>query len=136
MTRLLIGYDGSDGASAAITATGNLFPGAEALIATVYPPPPSLESAAIARIALPDAMIREGVQRMRDEAQERASTPAPGARVQPASSLLHNADCRPLSLLWCPRPCARRGPRTPMAGRLRRLRRRSRGAAFPGRSAA
>ena len=76
MTRLLIGYDGSDGAGAAITATGTLFPAAEVLVATVYPPPPSLESAAIARIALPDAMIREGVQRMRDEAHERASATA------------------------------------------------------------
>jgi hypothetical protein len=38
MTRLLIGYDGSEGAGAAIAATGTLFPGAEVLVATVHPP--------------------------------------------------------------------------------------------------
>ncbi len=88
MTRLLIGYDGSDFARAAITTAGALFGRAEAVVATVHPPPPSLESGALARIALPDAMIREGIQRMRDEAQQHASATAQeGAGVADAAGL-------------------------------------------------
>ena len=37
MTRLLIGYDGSDSARAAITAAGALFGRAEAVVATGTP---------------------------------------------------------------------------------------------------
>jgi nucleotide-binding universal stress UspA family protein len=89
MTRLLIGYDGSDGASAAITATGTLFPGAEVLVATVHPPSPSLESAGIARIALPDATIREGIERMREDAHERASAMAKEGAALAETAGLH-----------------------------------------------
>jgi nucleotide-binding universal stress UspA family protein len=67
MTRLLIAYDGSDPARAALAAAAALFPGAEAVVATVQPPFPSLEAAAMARIALPDAMIRVGIENLRAE---------------------------------------------------------------------
>jgi nucleotide-binding universal stress UspA family protein len=72
MTRLLIGYDGSEPATSAIDVAAALFGGAEAIVATVFPPPPTHESAGIARVALPDAVITEGIDRMRAEAEGRA----------------------------------------------------------------
>lgn len=72
MTRLLLAYDGSDNAAAAIATAGALFPGAEVVVATVAPPVMSLEAASIARVALPDAMIREGVAHMRAEHDQEA----------------------------------------------------------------
>ncbi|MDA0183116.1 universal stress protein [Solirubrobacter phytolaccae] len=69
MTRLLIAYDGSSSAKAALTFASALFPAAEAVVAHVHAPPPSPESGALARIALPDEMVREGIERMRIEAQ-------------------------------------------------------------------
>jgi nucleotide-binding universal stress UspA family protein len=72
MTRVLVGYDGSDAAGAAIAAAAALFPSAEATIATVQPPPPTVEAGAMARVALPDAVIREGIERMREQAEERS----------------------------------------------------------------
>lgn len=72
MTRVLIAYDGSDPARAAVAAAGALFGGADAIVATVYPPPPSIEAGRLARPALPDAMIREGIERMREQAEEKA----------------------------------------------------------------
>jgi hypothetical protein len=39
MTRVLIGYDGTDTARAAIAAAGSLFPGAKAVVARVHPRP-------------------------------------------------------------------------------------------------
>jgi nucleotide-binding universal stress UspA family protein len=72
MTRLLIAFDGSASAEVAIEAAAALFPGAEAVIATVKSPSPSVEAAAIARVALPDTMIREGVAHMSQE-QERGA---------------------------------------------------------------
>ena len=65
MTRILAGFDGSDPARAAIAVAGGLFGGAQTIVATVHPPPPTLEAGALARAALPDAMIREGIERMR-----------------------------------------------------------------------
>ena len=80
MTRLLIAYDASESARASIAAAAALFPGAEAVVATVHGPPPTIEAAAVARIALPNAVIREGVERMRAEAERRArETAAEGA---------------------------------------------------------
>ena len=81
MTRLLIGYDGTDTARAAIAAAGNLFPGAEAVVASVHPRPPSPEAGALARIVLPDTMIREGIQRIREQAQEHANAMAQNGRA-------------------------------------------------------
>ena len=39
---------------------------------TVRTPPPTLEAGALARIALPDAVIREGIERMRAENESQA----------------------------------------------------------------
>jgi nucleotide-binding universal stress UspA family protein len=76
MTNVLIAYDGSDAAGAATAAAGALFGGADATVATVHPPPPTLEAGALARAALPDDVIREGIERMRADAEERARTTA------------------------------------------------------------
>lgn len=70
MTRLLIAYDGSPSARAAIACAGALFPAAEVVVAHVHAPPPSPEAGSPARVALPDDMIREGIERMRAEAHE------------------------------------------------------------------
>jgi len=69
MTRLLLAYDGSEAARAATGVAAALFPGAETVVATVQAPPPSLEAAAMARIALPDTMIRDGIANMRAESE-------------------------------------------------------------------
>jgi nucleotide-binding universal stress UspA family protein len=72
MTRVLIAFDGSSAAHAAIGTAAALFPGAETTVATVHPPAPSAEVGALARIALPDSMIREGIERIGAQHLERA----------------------------------------------------------------
>ena len=72
MTRLLIAYDASESARASIGAAAALFPGAEAVVATVHRPSPTVEAAAMARIALPDHVIREGVERMHSDVDRHA----------------------------------------------------------------
>ncbi|MDA0172563.1 universal stress protein [Solirubrobacter taibaiensis] len=87
-TRLLVAYDGSAAAGSAIGVAGALFPGAEAVVATVELPVPTVEAAAIARVALPDAMIREGVAHMRDEhAREAAERVRQGEALATAAGL-------------------------------------------------
>jgi nucleotide-binding universal stress UspA family protein len=92
MTRLLIGYDGSEPARAAIAAAGALFGRAEATVVHVSPPPPTMAAAGLARAALPDTMIAEGItnlraqaeaeaQRLADEGAERARSA--GLRAEP-----------------------------------------------------
>lgn len=56
---MLIADDDSDAARAAIAAAGALFGAAETTVATVQAPPPTVEAAAMTRVALPDAVIRE-----------------------------------------------------------------------------
>ena len=96
MTRLLIGYDSSDAARAAIRVAGALFPGANALVATVHPPPPPLEVGALARIALPDAMISEGLMRIRAEADRWASE----AAAEGAGELAATAGLQAVPAVW------------------------------------
>lgn len=72
MTRLLIAYDGSPSARAALAVASALFEHAEAVVAHVHPPPPTVEAGALARAALPDAVVREGITRMREDAHEQA----------------------------------------------------------------
>jgi hypothetical protein len=83
MTRLLITYDGSRAARTAVAATAALFGAAEAVVATVYPPPPDLGSSALAPIELLDAMVHEGLER-HDVA---AATAAEGAELGRVSGL-------------------------------------------------
>jgi nucleotide-binding universal stress UspA family protein len=93
MTRLLLAYDGSEAARTALTAAAALFEGAEGVIATVQPPSPSLEAGAMARIALPDAMIREGLANLRAEneraGQERLAEGAAHGAAHWTTRLVH-----------------------------------------------
>lgn len=74
MTRLLIAYDGSPSAKAAIAFASALFPAATAVVAHVHPAAPSPESGALARAALPDEMIRVGLENMRADAEAAGRT--------------------------------------------------------------
>ena len=59
---ILISYDGSSPAAAAVRAAGGLFPGARAIVAYARSAPWSLEeSAALARIGTPDEVIEGGL---------------------------------------------------------------------------
>jgi nucleotide-binding universal stress UspA family protein len=69
MTRLLIGYDGSEPARAAIAFAGSLFGAADAVVAHVHPPPPTVAAGRLARVALPDTMIAEGIAGLRRQAE-------------------------------------------------------------------
>jgi nucleotide-binding universal stress UspA family protein len=73
MTRLLIGFDGSDPAKRAVRHAARLLPGAQAVVATVYVSPVSLVGAAgVARVVLPDHVIQGGISRLQHEAHEEA----------------------------------------------------------------
>jgi len=72
VTRLVIGYDGSDSARAAVTAAGALFAGAEAIIVNVHPDPPRPDDGAMARLALPGDVIRSGIEEMARQTRERS----------------------------------------------------------------
>jgi nucleotide-binding universal stress UspA family protein len=98
MTRLLIAYDGSEPARAALGAAAALFGGAEAVIATVQPPLASFEAAAMARVAVPDSMIRIGIENLRAENEREGSERvaegvelASGAGLVCSSRILHHA---------------------------------------------
>lgn len=71
--RLLIAFDGSPSARAAIDASAALLPGAEAVVASVASAVTRLEDvASTARMALPDEVIRAAVGRLRDAAVDEA----------------------------------------------------------------
>jgi nucleotide-binding universal stress UspA family protein len=83
---LLIAYDGSDPAGNAIDEAARLFPGAEAVVATVWETVG--EAARAGRIALPDSVISEGVHNI-DTATEAVAveTAAAGAERARAAGL-------------------------------------------------
>jgi nucleotide-binding universal stress UspA family protein len=66
MTTLLIAYDGSPGARAAVMHAGRELAGAAAIVAGVAGHLPSLDEAGAARLALPDAVARGGLARLRE----------------------------------------------------------------------
>ena len=72
MTRLLIGYDDSESARAAILVARALFGPVDATVAHVHPPAPTVASAGIARAALPQAVITEGVTNLQAEVEGQA----------------------------------------------------------------
>lgn len=88
MTRLLVAYDGSASARAAIAAAGTLFPAAEAVVATVSAPFPEPEASALTRIALPEAALREISLRLHVEtAQRTRGTAAEGTALARGAGL-------------------------------------------------
>ena len=86
---LLIAYDGSIDANAAIRAAGALFPRARAVVVTVRRDPITLEHAAnAALVAVPRAVLAGGVAALNDAAEREADeTAADGARVAAAAGL-------------------------------------------------
>ena len=86
---LLLAYDGSPGAAAAVRAAGSLFPGATALVANVQREPATLaQAAALARIAAPDDVITGGLAALDRGAEDEAKAiVAHGAAVASAAGL-------------------------------------------------
>jgi nucleotide-binding universal stress UspA family protein len=73
MARLLIAFDGSAPARAAVRHAARLLPGARALVATVYVSPVSLVGAArAARLVLPDEVVVGGMNRLQQQAEDEA----------------------------------------------------------------
>lgn len=89
-TRLLIGFDGSVAAAAAVRAAGALFPGARASVVTIRRSATALtESAALARIAVPDDVIAGGIATLERAADDEArAISSEGHRIASAAGLL------------------------------------------------
>ena len=86
---LLLAFDGSPAATAAIRAAASLFPGADAVVANVRREPATPgQAAALARIAVPDAVITGGLAALDRAAEEEArAIVADGAAVAAAAGL-------------------------------------------------
>ena len=90
---VLIAYDGSPGADAAVDEAARLFPGARAHVATVWSP---INTAAGARAALPDDVIRTAVENLDATARQAASdTAAQGVERASAAGLDADAAVEP-----------------------------------------
>ena len=89
VTRVLIAYDGSPPAKAAVERCGALFPGAEAVVAAVTSGLRELDDAASsARLAVSDDVIRRAVDKLRASALEETDELASdGARAAAAAGL-------------------------------------------------
>jgi nucleotide-binding universal stress UspA family protein len=79
--RLLIAYDGSEAAAAAIAAAARLFPAAEAVVAYVRGEPATLERAALGRIAVPDGVLAEAATAYERDAEQHAQQRAEQGRA-------------------------------------------------------
>jgi nucleotide-binding universal stress UspA family protein len=81
---LVVAYDGSPSAQQAIASAAELFPGAPALVTTVWSS--VVDAAPAGRLGVPDSVIVEGVQNLnaeaRTEAEDLAAEGAEGARTQ------------------------------------------------------
>ncbi len=86
---LLLAFDGSPAAAAAVRAAGSLFPGAAALVVNVRREPATPgQAAALARIAVPDAVITGGLAALDRAAEEEAkAVVADGSAVATAAGL-------------------------------------------------
>jgi nucleotide-binding universal stress UspA family protein len=86
---LLLAFDGSPAAGAAVRAAGSLFPGARAVVANVRRSAATPgQAAALARIAVPDAVIAGGLAVLDRAAEEEAKVViARGADVASAAGL-------------------------------------------------
>jgi hypothetical protein len=69
--RMLIAYDGSDAARAAVRAAGAFFPATRALIAHAYDPPPRAQRAYAAG-ALPNEPLRDSFVELEREVLDEA----------------------------------------------------------------
>lgn len=90
---VLLAFDGSDPARRAIEQAGALFPGRRAVVTTVWR---SIESGAgAARVALPDAVVDDAVERLDAAAGESALDIArEGAELATAAGMRATPDAR------------------------------------------
>jgi nucleotide-binding universal stress UspA family protein len=101
MTRLLVGYDGSNAARAAMGAAAALFPRAETTVVTVHAPTPALEAGALARIALPEAQLQELLAQIEHDRVGDATTRAhEGAELARAAGLVAGAEVLEAASPW------------------------------------
>lgn len=99
--RLLIAYDGSDAAAGAIRAAAQLMPAARADVLYVRGEPDALEHAALARLALPDDVIRASVDAYQQTAEARAQEIAErGRSLAEGSGLRATAKVRAGASPW------------------------------------
>lgn len=89
--RLLLAYDGSEDAAKAIRAAAELMTGADAQVLFVRNDADALERAALARIAVPDEVLRGAAEQYEREAAERASNIAERGRQLAEQAGLHAA---------------------------------------------
>lgn len=71
-TRLLIAFDGSDAAEAAVTSAGALFPGAQGRVLTAFNRTMEYESVRQYSFGVDDSTLRRGIEALAQEAQEAA----------------------------------------------------------------
>jgi nucleotide-binding universal stress UspA family protein len=97
MSRLLVAYDGSGPARAAVGAAGRLFRDADAVVLTAYAAPPSYDAALLAG-AITGAIARERMDQLAGAADEHALTIAQegcaiagGRNFEPAAVASHGA---------------------------------------------
>ena len=71
-TELLIAFDGSDAAEAAVTSAGALFPGAQGRVLTGFNRTMQYESVRQYSFGVDDATLRRGIEQLAQEAEEAA----------------------------------------------------------------
>jgi nucleotide-binding universal stress UspA family protein len=79
-TQMLIAYDGSDDAAAAIRTAAQLLPDADAAIVYVHDATVAAEQASLARVALPDSLIAGAARKYERAAEEAAEAIAERGR--------------------------------------------------------
>lgn len=92
MPRLLIAYDGSEAARAAVRAVGGLFPGDEAVVLAAYERPPGLGRALVAG-ATPNTSAVQSIKALARETSARAmATAEEGSALAAQSGLAAEAE--------------------------------------------
>lgn len=101
MPRLVVAYDGSAAASAAIHTAAQLLPGADATIVYVRDEPAPLEPPAVARTGMPDAALGASVRGTERATQDRAWELAERGQSIATSAGLHaTAEVRARRSTW------------------------------------
>src|SRR5918998_1583519 len=99
--RILIAYDGSDDAAAAIAAAARLLPGVTAIVVYVRAQPLTVGEATLARAALPETVIADAVERHERAVAEAAQATAErGAATAQAAGLPATAVVRTAGAPW------------------------------------
>lgn len=101
MTRLLLCYDGSDAARAAMPVAAALFGAAETFVAHVHASPAAGAAGSLARVTLPETMVAEGMAALRaQEEREAEALVADGVERARAAGLLAEPLLRYAGSMW------------------------------------